>query len=193
MKVKIIVLLFLISSQVGVAQKQKQKQKEKETINWDAGRPLTWTDFKGRPDNALPYHALTAGSLSCSFEKVSANESKLVIHMGFDTKKSWVKPKKATDDLLVHEQCHFDIYEIYTRILVKKLEEENALSGPKYGEKTQKIFEKNFDELMKFQKQYDKETDHSKNEEKQKEWTEKIKSMLEEYKPYAKREILFKL
>ncbi|MGQ0828758.1 MAG: hypothetical protein ACT4ON_10220 [Bacteroidota bacterium] len=189
MKFKIIVCLVLMWTQIGVAQKQKQN----ETINWDANRPLVWSDFKGRPDNALPYHALTAGSLSCSFEKVSANESKLLIHMSFDTKKSWVKPKKATDELLIHEQCHFDIYEIYTRILVKKIEEENALIGPKYGEKTQKIFEKNFDELMKFQKKYDKETDHSKNEEKQKEWTEKIKNMLEENKQYEKREIVFKL
>jgi len=187
MKFKIIVFLVLICIQISVAQKPKT------TLEWEADRPLVWADFKGRPNNAFPFDALTEGSLSCNFEKVSLSESKLVIQMGFDTKKSWVKVKKATDKLLIHEQGHFDIFEIYTRIFVKKLEEENALSGAKYGEKTQKIFEKNFDELMKFQKKYDKETDHSKNEEKQKEWTEKIKQLLDDNSQYAKREILFKL
>jgi hypothetical protein len=181
-----IVLSFLLLTHICTAQKSVS------TINWDTLRPLTWADFKGHATNSSSYDALTEGSFSCNFEKVSTTESKLVIQMGFDTKKSWVKPKMATDKLLIHEQGHFDIFEIYTRIFVKKLEEENALSGPKYGDKVKKIFDKNFKELMKLQEKYDKETNHSKNEEKQLEWNVKIKSLLEENKQYARKEIPFK-
>lgn len=188
MKIRFLfVLSFLMVTQLCLGQKTN------EIISWDTLRPLVWSDFKGRPTNSIPFAALTSGTFSCNFEKISDTESKLVITMGFDTKKSWVKAKKATDKLLIHEQGHFDIFEVYARIFVKKLEESNALSGPKYGEKTKKIFEKNFDELMKLQGKYDRETDHSKNEEKQVEWTAKIKSMLEENKQYAKKEIPFRL
>ncbi|MBN2729823.1 MAG: hypothetical protein JXR53_11430 [Bacteroidales bacterium] len=36
-----------------------------------------------------------------------------------------------------------------------------------------------------FQKQYDLETDYSRNEEKQKEWTEKVNALLKELEEYA--------
>ena len=188
MKIKILIVLsFLMLTQICIAQNSDG------IISWDSLKSLTWADFKGRPSTSFPFDALTEGSFSCNFEKISDTESKLIITMGFNSKKSWVKPKKATDKLLIHEQGHFDIFEIYARILVKKLEETNALSGKNYGDKTKKLFEKNFKELMQLQDKYDKETNHSKDEEKQLEWTEKIKSMLKENEKYAKKELPFKL
>jgi hypothetical protein len=188
---KKIILIILISLTVQVSYGQKKNN----LISWEEGKLLTWDDFKGRATGASPYEATTYGALDINFELVPETQNKLrfILQVNFDKKKSWVKKKKGTDKLLKHEQLHFDIFELYARMFIKKLEEENALSGEKYGGKVKKIFNKNFKDLMKFQQQYDKETNHSKNEEQQKEWIIKVKDLLKEYKGYTKREIVFEV
>ncbi len=169
-------------------------QKKEGLINWVSDKPLVWNDFKGRADNSSPFDALTMGNIGYSFETITPNkEYKLILDIGFDPKKSWVKSKKNTDKLLLHEQCHFDIFELYMRILVKKIEEEKILNGMKFSDKMEKVYKKTFSELVKFQKKYDDETNHSKDEDKQKEWLEKVSKLLDEHKQYAKREIQFKI
>jgi hypothetical protein len=189
MKVKIFVaVLFLFHSFLSIAQNKDG------SISWDAKRPLTWEDFKGRADNSSEFDAQTFGSIMYNFETIKPNkEYKLILGVTFNPKNSWVKAKKDTDKLLAHEQIHFDIFELYLRILVKRIEGEKMLNGTKFSDRIQKAYKKVFGELVKFQQKYDKETNHSKNEEKQKEWNEKVKKMLEEYKEYAKREIAFKI
>ena len=169
-------------------------QKKEGLINWSADRPLVWEDFKGRADNSSPFDALTMGNLGYRFEPVIQNkEYKFFLDIAFDPKKSWVKAKKGSDKLLIHEQCHFDIFELYARIFIKKIEEQKLLSGSKFSDKIEKVYNKTFSELIKFQQKYDKETNHSKNEDKQKEWLELVKKLLDDHKQYAKREIQFKI
>jgi hypothetical protein len=188
MKLKFLLLFYLLFVvQICFAQKSDAK------LSWEQERPLTWKDFKGREDNSSPFHALTNGSIAYRIANVSGNEYKFVLEVGFVYKGSWVKKKMKTDKLLEHEQRHFDIVEIYARIFVKRLEEENVFEGKKFSEKVPKIYKKMTEELNKFQQQYDKETHHSTDEVKQAEWNEKIKLLLEENKAYAKREILFKI
>ena len=175
---------LLLSAQFSIAQKD-------EKISWDATRPLTWKDFKGRPDNSISYDALTHGSTTFQIQNVSGNNYKFILSVDFMTKTSWAKSKKETDKLLAHEQCHFDLFEVYSRIFVRKLVEGKVLEGKNFIDKTQKIYKDTFDELMKVQAKYDKETDHSKIETKQAEWEEKVKKMLDENKDFAQREILF--
>lgn len=177
------ILAILFSAQVCFAQKKVT------TINWEAERPLTWNDFKGQALSSSLWGAMTYGALNYSFKNISGNNYLLIIEVTFDTKKSWVKPKEKTDYLLAHEQCHFDMYEIYERIFVKKLKKENVLTGKNMNDKIQKTFLKTFNELSRFQDKYDKETNHSKDAEKQSEWSIKIKKLLDENKEFAKREI----
>mgnify|MGYP000132106640 CR=1 FL=1 len=183
-----LILVLIMFSQICFGQNKKEK-----IINWDENRPLIWEDFKGRASRGLPYDAQTYAGLSYELENLAKNEYKFKLNVNFDTKKSWVKRKEATDKLLIHEQSHFDIYEIYARLLVKRLQESNPLSGQKFSDKVKKVFLKTYEELVKFGEKYDKETNHSKNEEKQKEWTEKINKMLEDNKKHAKRELIFKV
>jgi hypothetical protein len=161
-------------------------------IGWNENRSLVWVDFKGHPEMNMPFDALTDGEIESSYEKTTEGQNVFTISVNFDTKKSWVKKKAPTDKLLEHEQGHFDIFEIYGRLYMKKLMNEHVFESPKFNDKANKVFEKNFNELRKFQNQYDKETEHSKNEEKQKEWLDKIKALLIETKPYATKEITFK-
>ena len=189
MKIKLPFLILLtLFSQLSIAQKKEGH------INWEESRPLAWADFKGRADNSSPFDALTMGNIGYSFEEIKPNtEYKLILNISFEQKKSWVKSKRDTERLLAHEQLHFDIFELHLRMLVKKIEDEKVLTGLKFSDKLSKVYNKTYGELVKFQEKYDKETNHSKNEEKQKEWQEKVQKMLDEYKPYAKREIAFKV
>ena len=190
MKTNSILLLIILLFFVQISSAQKKEG----LINWSPDRPLVWNDFKGKADNSSPFDALTMGNIGYRFEAITQNtEYKLLLDIGFDPKKSWVKAKKGTDKLLLHEQCHFDIFELYTRILVKKIEEQKILSGAKFSDKMEKVYNKTFVELIKFQQKYDKETNHSKNEDKQKEWLDKVKQLLDEHKAYSKKEIQFKI
>ena len=184
-KIASILLLILVFAGIGFAQKKESG------ITWTPTRFLTWDDFKGHPEMSMPFDAQTEAEIGTNYEKVSGDEMKFKILVNFDIKKSWVKKKAPTDKLLAHEQCHFDIFEIYGRLYMKKLLEAHVFEDKKFSEKAIKIFEKNFKDLGKFQEQYDKETDHSKNEEKQKEWSEKIKALLAETEEYASKEITF--
>ena len=95
--------------------------------------------------------------------------------------------------MLRHEQGHFDIYEIYGREIMKQLKETKAMSGKNFSDNVEKIFRKGFADLNKLQKKYDQETNHSKNKEKQDEWTKKLKKMLDDRKDYKVKEVEFKV
>ena len=89
-----------------------------------------------------------------------------------------------TDYILSHEQGHFDIAEIFARKLNKKMSE-YRFDKKTYQKDLNKIYHDILDEKEKMQNDYDKETNHSINKEKQAEWLKKIAKMLEEYKDYA--------
>lgn len=183
--VVVIALLFLAQLSFG--------QNKKYFIEWDEARPLVWEDFKGRAEGSSVNHATTYGVLGYKYESISGNKNKFILELYFDMKKSWVKKGKETDNLLVHEQAHFDIFEIYGRILMKRLIESEALKDEKYSNNVIKVFKKAYKEMTSLQKEYDRETNHSKNEVKQTEWIEKLKNMLTEYKEYTQREIVFEI
>ena len=100
----------------------------------------------------------------------------------FDRKKSWVIDEAKSDDrLLRHEQLHFDLAEVYARILRKKL---SAFKIPCRYEKSVQaqinvIADNNIRDLQVEQDRYDVETKHGLNEKAQTEWERKVKDMLQ--------------
>ena len=116
--------------------------------------------------------AMTDSGIAIWFD-CSNEDEPIVAKAFFDKSKSWTK---AADnkELLAHEQLHFDITELFTRKLRKKLSELNDPCG-KDSKKVQGIYDKNFEELNRYQIRYDKETEHSMIETTQKTWEEKIK------------------
>lgn len=181
----IIIGLILIQSSFG--------QKKTKLIQWEEDRPLTWEDFKGRPSVTTSYYAMTYGMLEPAFAPIDGGKYKFTLAVSFDTKRSWVKKGKGTEELLLHEQNHFNIFEIYARIFMKRLKDEDVFEGKNFSKELNKIFQKTFKELTNIQDKYDKETNHSINKTKQKEWNEKLSNMLLEYQDYAYREVIFEV
>jgi hypothetical protein len=103
------------------------------------------------------------------------------IILELNPKTSWVKKALATDELLVHEQGHFNIGILSMKEILFKY-------------RTTKFTKSNFNEVLKnlfldTQKKYndlgikyDNETDHSKNKEQQLKWNKFFETEFTKYK-----------
>jgi hypothetical protein len=173
---KYFLLLFLIIPILTDAQ-----NKDEELLDWSASRKLTWNDYKASPEPGSDAAASTTSYLAIEYN-ISSSSFGYKIQSRFSKTRSWGLHK--TDYILSHEQGHFDIAEIFARKLNKQM------SGYSFNKRTyqqdlNKIYHDILDEKEKMQDDYDKESDHSINKEKQAEWLKKISEMLKEYKDFA--------
>lgn len=155
---------------------------ESDSIKWVEGVKLEWVDFKG----GRPFGDLGITKAASAFEILATcidfKEDSIPV---FDIEVFFVKSKSwgilKTDDILRHEQGHFDIAEIYARKLRRIYKEMNNQKKSNVDEYSE-AFEKIQNELDLVQKHYDKEVYFI--EENQKKWYEKIAKELEELKEY---------
>ena len=166
-------------------------QNEQDLIKWDKNYKLKWEDFKGKIDRSDE----TIGAMCSSYLKIKnlgwkKSNGYFLIWAVFDMSDSWSKLKK-NKDALKHEQGHFDITEIYARLLRKKLNNKRFKKN-KLSREIEFIFDEFEKEKNDYQDLYDKETDHSRNTEKQAEWYLKIEKQLLELEKYSSTEIVVK-
>ena len=143
---------------------------------WTKGRKLTWADFKGKPVKSNFAAALTFTDIQINASLIDG-QLNVEVKNYFDSKLSWTKNKESTS-LLAHEQLHFDITELYTRIIRKKMKEiisEEAIRNGTLNKESSKLLK----EWKEFQLQYDSETNHGVLSNKQKEWEQKVQRLLE--------------
>jgi hypothetical protein len=148
---------------------------QKIIINGKEGnRKLTWADFTGKVDKQDSYFAYTHWSVSPKLDNIriigdSVSVGSFLVTLELDPVKSWAKKDHLSDELLVHEQGHFDlgvmclneILSSYKQLRLTKSNWNTALQ-----DMVSRLLTK-YDGLMK---QYDKETNHSNNKEEQKKW-----------------------
>jgi len=158
----------------------KSETGEDDSIAWKASRKLRWDDFKGKAVDDDPADALTYTANQTFFEGFGVGsrfnvESKVTCY--FIKDKSWVKTGKESDYLLNHEQRHFDLAETGAREFRKKLKQA-IFNSENFNKEIKKITDEVHDKYDRLQEEYDAETNHSRIEEKQKEWDLKIDRML---------------
>ena len=139
-------------------------------------RLLTWDDFSGTPDVNSTFDANTYWKLSYSFGSMSVSGDTVKLNtfsvgIKLDTTKTWIKKGKATADLLKHEQGHFNIGLLCQHELIDQIKNTVFLTS-NIQQKMQKMFTGATYKYDAMGEQYDKETDHSKNQEAQKRWDE---------------------
>jgi hypothetical protein len=152
-----------------------------ELLNWSASRKLTWADYKASPNPNSDAAASTTTYLGIDYN-ISTSSFSYKIESRFSKTRSWGLHK--TDYILSHEQGHFDIAEVFARKLHKKMSE-YQFNRKTYDKDLRKIYEEVTKEKEKTQNEYDGETRHSINKEKQAEWLKKIDKMLRELEDYA--------
>lgn len=160
----------------------------KAVIEWNASRKLTWEDFSGTPSGDLMHHAaVTNCGFGYSSNKVTAfKKPVLTVTNVFNPNLSWVQPSQINRrQLLEHEQLHFDIAELYARRLRKEFST-SRITYTNLKRKTESIFDKVYQDYLKRQEAYEKETDYSLNTQNQLEWRRTIDAELTDLNIYSK-------
>lgn len=174
----IVVFLLLVTAFQLTAQEEGQ-------IYWNEDVGLSWDDFRGTPDYNASNAAVTASGISHGFsasikgDKVSYTSK---VDCYFHPNLSWYKKELGDDNLLAHEQLHFDISELYARKLRKRIEEFRFTLN--LQEEMDTLYDNALKELKEFQAQYDNESDYSRNIPKQRDWELKVKKLLVGLKKY---------
>lgn len=147
----------------------------REAIGWNANQSLVWQDFKATPiDNALEA-AMTASSIEISYH-TKGNTFSWTVNVKFFPYLSWSKEDKRNDYILKHEQLHFDITELYGRLLRKELTEK--IKTAKDVKLIKNIQKQTLQKWQIEQNKYDAETQHSILEDKQLMWNKNVEERL---------------
>lgn len=153
---------------------------EEEVIPWSAGERLDWGDFKGVPDPSADAAATTVSALSYTFNGY-LDGKRLVyeyqVQALFFPEKSWVRQEQKDDELLLHEQLHFDITALYAIRLRRAFDTIAPSSDPVSAVKA--VYDWVRRELDSVQERYDRETDFSRNLQEQLLWESRIRVYLE--------------
>jgi predicted secreted Zn-dependent protease len=175
---------FQVSRSAGLpapAVTQAVKFDDEELLDWSPGRRLTWDDYKASPRHEGDVAASTTTYLAIEY-KIGTNSFSYKIHSRFSKTRSWGLYK--TDYILSHEQGHFDIAEVYARVLNKSMSE-YTFNRRTYQRDLQDIYDEVTDAKEEMQNAYDDQTNHSINKEQQAIWLKRIASMLREYDEWA--------
>ncbi len=183
----VVLFILLFNSFDLFGQSNVNKLIENDTlIYWNLQRKLSWGDFLGKPDSTLTTYgsgkasAVTSAPLECRFNMHNGQVG-YDIHCYFLKSNSWVRDTSSL--LLVHEQLHFDIAELFARKMNKALQElqkQNITSYTPYVKAANKIVT----DRGQYEKNYDKATFHGIIPFKQEEWNKKVKAELEELEEY---------
>jgi hypothetical protein len=168
----IVFFLFLTQSFAG---------KDETYIYWNENRKLKWTDFSGSIPTGSVSGASTRYGIDYDFHS-GPDTINVTVRAYFVPEESWVKPGDETPSLLNHEQRHFDIAEIHARKF------RQFISGWDGKNKFSPYIDAAFDSCWakgeEMQKQYDRETNHSRNKFAQRNWNRRIDSLLDAYKAF---------
>ena len=152
-------------------------------------KKLTTSDFKGVPDEKENYLARTFSVISLKYFAPANCIEKGKIKLQVETnntvsEKSWlkvdrIKSEEILNDLLSHEQGHYDIGQTFA------IDLKNKISNTCFDKKLYKIqadsifrsMNKYYDSL---QRKYDIDTDHMRNKKMQSKWDATIASRLDE-------------
>lgn len=154
-----------------------------ETILWSEANTIDWKKFKAKASLIPGAHALTASAIESSYSCESSHGLiKYQVRAVFMPDRSWVKADGRTDYLLKHELLHFDITELHARKFRKELSERQIKCNER--KEFDKVASQINNEWIAMQALYDKETNHSINQEAQKLWEDKVSQELLSLKKY---------
>lgn len=151
--------------------------KAQDKIFWNENRKLVWADFQSqtKPNTSQAAATTYCGIsylLNSSTKKFTSKQVK--IQSFFIPSKSWAHPEHKTDHVLMHEQSHFDIAELFARRF-RKIISDKSLDV----KSLQKYYERIYDEYKQYQQDYETVTNHGRIRDKQLEYSQKIDEEIE--------------
>ena len=158
-----------------------------QKINWEEGKKLNWSNFKSKVNNQRGENVVAYTNCGWTYSYVRSSNPKapvkITIQTIFNENQSWKDVKRINDYVLLHEQKHFDVAEVFARRLRKEFSEK-IKNGADFDRYFKTIYNTILKEYQDFQKTYDGETRNGMVEEKQAEYNRIIAEQLENYKNY---------
>lgn len=158
-----------------------------QKIYWSENVKLNWDNFKSKVNNQRGTNVVAYTNCGWIYSYVKSSNPKAPIKIEistvFNEDKSWKDVKRINDYVLLHEQKHFDVAELYSRKLRKEIAE-NIKTSSDFDRKFKSIYNRILKEYQDFQRQYDGETKNGILEDKQSEYNRIIAEGLENYKSY---------
>lgn len=157
-------------------------------LPWREGFRLTYSNFEAIPNKNHPYAAITYSGMSYGFNAEVVNGKVAVdynVECFFVANKSWMKMHLADENLLAHEQLHFDITELFARKLRKRFSEMTFTENVK--REMREAYEKCHENKKAYQNRYDEETNHSKKRIQQSKWEAKVAMELDALKEFTSK------
>lgn len=166
-------------------------QKENDVIEWSVQK-LSWNDFKGTP-KAMRAVAMTNSGIYFKYGQQSEGILNFTIVGTFDKKHSWVQIKGRTDEVLRHEQLHFDITELHARMLRRYFSEQPFAAKKNLSGIINRHYKEQMQALNRMQNKYDSETKHGTRSDAQRKWEERIHRDLEKLASFTHHELSWRL
>lgn len=181
-KIAISVLLFLTMLPL-------KNHAQSDRVLWSEGN-LTWNDFPSKSGEST-FSFLSDIAFTYKISMLgNGKEVDVAVFCFLNKLESFVGDSVKTDDLLLREQVHFNIFEKYARLYRKELQSQ------KWERKTfEKGFEKIFNKLYMEAKNEHRDyvRDIKKDKEKVEEWNSKISKDLKKLKKYSETKFVIRL
>lgn len=174
------IFLFCTVLLIGFDYDNKISESEDDKILWGE-KIVEWEDFQGVPpsDRNTTIGAITTTIINVSQPILKDNALKMKVHCYFLKNESWTV---VYDDYsLAHERLHFDIAEIHARKIRKAFDSLNKKQVFDITE-YERVYEYYQLECRKYNYLYDSKVYF--NEQRQKQWSEKIKRELKKLDKY---------
>lgn len=155
-----------------------------ELIRWST-TPLQWSDFKedNTVDGKYGKHAAKSHwrlAFKLGDKVKDSPQVQATVQAFFIPAKSWVNRKSiGNTKLLIHEQIHFDLVELYARLLRKELLS-TSYNEQRYKKNIKRVYKRTMAALRTKQAEYDIDTRHGKDITRQAYWISYVRMQLEE-------------
>ena len=174
----------LFSSQFGSAQSESASPDARilgnDTIVWRADSVLKREDFKAEAKPNDPYSLGATGIFYYTSER--DEQSFVFIEAIFIKSQSLLN--RQSEHIIKHEQLHFDLCELYTRKLRKRVAETVFKKGKHFQKEFQNLYDTVLAELDKDETKFEVESENGFNQTNQLMWREEIKKQLKELEQY---------
>lgn len=178
----VVFVLCLIWANASYGQKGKYLDVDTtKYIVWDEDRPITWDDYPILDEEVEFAQALTAVIHSVR-GSMSKDKPKFEVYVLFKREDSWTTDRLDAD-LFAHEKLHFDIAEMYGRMVRKQI----AAMGKQGVEdlaKYRKAIKYLLAEFKVKSFEYDEDTSHGMSENEQIRWQNYVSSELQRLHEY---------
>ena len=178
MKKKIIILFLIIPTSLIFGQNISKDS----IIEWKKDNNLSWSEFLGKPNDNIIADALTSYKIEVLPSDVVLDENdnilnyqNLTVKANFYKYHSWYI--ENTNQLLEHEQLHFDIAELFARKMrmeFEKLKNDNESNFNIYVDCYNRLWK----DCREMQGDYDFDTNHGRENEINLKWIDKINNEL---------------